>query len=50
MSDNSTGLDQTEQEILSYDVSDDALEAAAGIDQPSAFTLGACTGLSVCPS
>ena len=51
MSDNSTGLDQTETRgILSYDVSDDALEAAAGVDQPSAFTLGACTGLSVCPS
>jgi hypothetical protein len=50
MNDTTTALDQTEQEILSYNVSDDALETAAGTEQPSAFTLGACTGLSVCPS
>ena len=50
MNDNTTRLDEIEQEILGYNVSDDALETAAGIEQPSAFTLGACTGLSVCPS
>jgi len=37
-----------QEEILSFEVSDEALEAAAGSEQ--AFTLGACSGLSVCPS
>jgi len=37
-----------EEEILSFEVSDEALENAAGSEQ--AFTLGACSGLSVCPS
>lgn len=37
-----------EEEILSFEVADEALEAAAGSEQ--AFTLGACSGLSVCPS
>jgi hypothetical protein len=32
-----------------YEVSDDALEHAAD-RQDSAFTLGACTGLSSCPA
>jgi hypothetical protein len=38
-----------EQEILSFDVSDEALETAA-CGSENAFTLGACTGLSVCES
>jgi hypothetical protein len=44
-------LDETKEEIIGYDVSDEALEAAAGTDQKIAgnYTLGACTGLSVCP-
>jgi hypothetical protein len=37
-----------EEEILSYEVSDEALEATAATDQ-AGYTLGACTGLSVCP-
>jgi hypothetical protein len=37
-----------EEEILSFEVSDEALESAAGSEQ--AFTLGACSGLSVCPT
>jgi hypothetical protein len=46
-----TGLDQIEQEILAYEVSDDALETAAGIGKEKAgnYTLGFCTGLSACP-
>ena len=36
-----------EEEILSFDVSDEALETAA-CGSENAFTLGACTGLSVC--
>jgi hypothetical protein len=50
MSDTTMGLDQFEEEILSYEVSDEALEAAAATGEKAAFTLGACTGLSVCPS
>ena len=34
-------LEQTDEEILAFEVSDAALEIA--------FTLGACTGLSECP-
>jgi hypothetical protein len=43
-------LDQTEEEILSFNVSDEALESAADAGQEKAanFTLGACTALSVC--
>jgi hypothetical protein len=37
-----------EEDILAFEVSDEALEAAAGSEQAS-YTLGACTGLSVCP-
>jgi len=41
---------KTDEEILAFDVSDEALEIAAGEESDKAnFTLGACTGLSVCP-
>ncbi len=44
------GLDKIEQEILAFDVTDEALEIAAGTTKEKAnFTLGACSGLSVCP-
>jgi hypothetical protein len=51
MNDTTMGLEQTEQEILAFEVSDEALEAAAGTVREKAanYTLGACTGLSVCP-
>jgi len=40
---------KTEEEILAFEVSDEALEIAAGMAKEKAdFTLGACTGLSVC--
>jgi hypothetical protein len=42
------GLDKIEEELLTYEVSDEALETAAGAGKAN-FTLGACTGLSVCP-
>jgi hypothetical protein len=46
-----TRIEQTEQEVLAFEVSDEALEAAAGIaDERANFTLGACSGLSVCPA
>jgi len=35
---------------LTYEVSDEALEIAAGATrEPVNFTLGSCTGLSECP-
>jgi hypothetical protein len=43
------GLEMSEEEILAFDVSDEALESAAGSTKEKAnFTLGACSGLSVC--
>jgi hypothetical protein len=43
---------QREEEILSFDVSDEALEAAAGSvrEKAGAFTLAFCSGLDTCPS
>jgi hypothetical protein len=35
MNDETTNLDQTDEEILPYTVSDGALEAAAGIESPN---------------
>jgi hypothetical protein len=44
------GLEQTDEEIFAFEVSDEALEIAAGsAKEKSNFTLGACSGLSVCP-
>ena len=40
-------IEQSEEEILAFEVSDEALEIAAGTEKAN-FTLGACTGLSVC--
>jgi len=45
----SVTLDKTEETVLAFEVSDEALEMAGGATQEKAnFTLGACTGLSVC--
>ena len=45
----SVTIDKTEETLLAFDVSDEALEIAGGATQEKAnFTLGACTGLSVC--
>ena len=44
------GFEKLEEEILAFEVSDEALEIAAGTSKEKAnFTLGACSGLSVCP-
>jgi hypothetical protein len=47
-----TGFDQIEEDILTYEVSDESLEMAAGKGNEKAgnFTLGACTGFLSCPS
>jgi hypothetical protein len=42
-------LYQVEEEVLSYEVSDEALETAGSVASENAYTLGACSGLSVCP-
>jgi hypothetical protein len=46
-----TNIDLREEEILNYQVSDEALEAAAGTmkDKAGAFTLAFCSGLDTCP-
>jgi hypothetical protein len=38
----------TEDELFNVDIADEALEYVGREDQAS-FTLGSCTGLSVCP-
>lgn len=45
-------LGQTDELILTYTVSDEALEAAAGTleEKAGAFTLSFCSGLDTCPS
>jgi len=45
-------IDQREEEILTFDVSDEALEAAAGSvkEKAGAFTLAFCSGLDTCPA
>jgi hypothetical protein len=48
MNDATIGFDQIE-ELPVYDVSDEALEAAAGSEK-AGYTLAYCSGLSVCPA
>jgi len=45
-------IDQNDDEILAYEVADDALEAAAsaGDGKAANYTLAYCSGLSVCPA
>ena len=47
---NDKTIDQTEEEILSHEVSDEALETAAGKDKVGNFTLAFCSGLETCPA
>jgi hypothetical protein len=51
MSGATIGLDQTEEEMLAYEVSDETLEIAAGTGSEKAgnYTLYYCTALSLCP-
>ncbi len=39
-----------EEDLLTHEVSDEALEAAGENETAGNYTLAACTGLSVCPS
>jgi hypothetical protein len=46
-----TSLDQTEEALISLDVSDYALEFAANAGlRAGAYTVSFCTGLDTCPA
>ena len=50
MSDTSVGLDQAEEEMLAYEVSDETLETASGIGSKQAGNnTFACTYFHFCP-
>ena len=50
MTNKTIGLDRNEEDLLIGTIPDEALEIAAGAAKEKAnFTLGACSGLSVCP-
>jgi hypothetical protein len=44
-----TNIEKHEESLLTYEVSDEALEIAVGNTVAGNYTLAACTGLSVCP-
>jgi hypothetical protein len=52
MADKTIGLDETEDETLTSEISDDVLEAAAATGQGRAanFTISFCSGAWVCPT
>ena len=51
MKDSAIAVERIEEEFLTYDVSDEALEAAAGMakDKAGSLTLAFCSGLDTCP-
>jgi len=50
MSDSTITLDQTEEIMIAHEVSDEALETAAGAGKKEAsYTLYFCTALDLCP-
>ena len=50
MSDEATRADQiTNNEMLAYEISDDALESAASIGRAGHYTVVFCTALDLCP-
>jgi hypothetical protein len=50
MSETTFDIDQNHEEGFAAEFSDEALETAAAERSGAVFTLGACTGLSVCPA
>jgi hypothetical protein len=44
-----TNIEKSEESLLTYEISDEALETAVGNIIAGNYTLAACTGLSVCP-
>jgi len=49
MNDNINSLTKIEEEILNYDISDEALETVAGGGEGEAWTHAFCTGFVGCP-
>jgi hypothetical protein len=43
-------LSSNQENLLIYEVSDEALEMAGGHEIAGNYTLASCTGLSVCPA
>jgi hypothetical protein len=45
-------IEQTEEDVLTFQVSDEAIEAAAGSAREivAALTVAFCTGLDTCPA
>jgi hypothetical protein len=52
MNDTTVGFDIAEEDILTYEVSDEAIESAACSlrDKPGSATISFCSGLDSCPS
>jgi hypothetical protein len=51
MDDKTFGLDSKDEDLLITAISDEALEIAAGtVKEMASYTLGACSGFSVCPA
>jgi hypothetical protein len=52
MSDTTIGFEGNQDEILSFEVSDETLETAAGKwhEKAGSITLAYCSGLSTCPA
>jgi hypothetical protein len=52
MSEPTTALNQIDQDVLAYEVSDESLESAAstGNERMGNYTLGSCTGFYSCPA
>ena len=49
MTDDLIGIDQTTNEIIAYEISDDALENAASTGRTINLTFYFCTALDLCP-
>jgi hypothetical protein len=46
---NEITLDQNDEQLLTYEVSDEALEAAACKEKANTFTQWVCTSMYFCP-
>jgi hypothetical protein len=45
-----TELDRQEEDVPGFEISDDALECAAGSETAVYYTLGYCTSVQFCPA
>ena len=50
MNESTISVDLTEEKILIYEASNEALEACGMKDKAGAFTLAFCSGLDTCPA